>query len=95
MHDAYQKDDIYNEAARRVGAGDIVLGKRTIRKNIEFTLHEIRKVKIKRLFYHQYFYLRIIFGAIFYTHTRTEKILTHIYGVQLFHFPFFTSDLCI
>jgi len=45
MHDAYQKDDIYNEAARRVGAGDIVLGKRTIRKNIEFTLSEIRTIK--------------------------------------------------
>lgn len=82
MHDAYQKDDIYNEAARRVGAGDIVLGKGTIRKSIEFTLREIRKIKIKAislssifLFLSAYYF----WSYILHTYTNGKNFDPHIW----------------
>lgn len=47
MHNQYQEDDIYNEAARRVGQGDIVSGKKIIRTYTKKTLKEITKLKYK------------------------------------------------
>ncbi|MFT9382894.1 hypothetical protein [Gluconobacter sp.] len=82
MHDAYQKDDIYNEAARRVGAGDIVLGKRTIRKNIEFTLNEIRKIKIRSIATSSIFLFLsacYFWGYILHTYTNGKNFDPHIW----------------
>ncbi|NVN25529.1 hypothetical protein HW511_14240 [Asaia siamensis] len=47
MHNQYQEDDIYNEAARRVGQGDIVSGKKIVKTYTEKTLKEITKLKSK------------------------------------------------
>lgn len=64
MHNKYQEDDIYNEAARRVGQGDIIAGKKIVEKYTRKTLIEITKLKWKYIFA-SIFLTLILFMSIF------------------------------
>lgn len=95
MHNSYQEDDIYNEAARRLGAGDIVLGKKKIRENVEFSLKEIRKIKFFELSLGMIFIFSFAISFLSYilhTYTNGKSFDPHMWRVIL---PSFLLPLAI